>query len=93
MDFLEKIKKLNIVFFKYRVEDAPQLKLPSDQQLGLIAQEVEAIFPELVVHADDGHLELRIAWLPFYLLRAVQLQQDLIEKLTSASVDIPKKDL
>lgn len=42
------ISLLNPVTFDFKVDDYPQLQLQEDNQMGLIAQEVETIFPAIV---------------------------------------------
>ncbi len=82
MDFLGKIRQLEPVTFEWREDNPPQFKLPTGEpQVGLIAQEVEKVFPELVITRLDGYKEIRYGWLPIYLLKAIQEQQKIIEKL------------
>lgn len=51
---LENINKLNPVTYKYKTERYPMLNLPEGPQIGLIAQELETIFPNMVKRADEG---------------------------------------
>ena len=82
MDFLDKIRRLRPVAFEWRKDTPKELKLPAgDPQVGLVAQEVEEIFPEMVITRPDGYKEIRYGWLPIYLLRAIQEQQKIIEEL------------
>jgi hypothetical protein len=81
--YLEDICKLRVV--KYQWKNGP------DQvELGLIAQEVEQVFPGLVqddlntISPDDPTIykQLKGSVLPFMLLKAIQEQQALINTLT-----------
>ena len=82
MNFLDKIKGLRTVVFEWREDVPKEFALPAgESQVGLIAQEVEKIFPELVITRKDGYKEIRYGWLPIYLLRAIQEQQKIIEEL------------
>jgi hypothetical protein len=45
---LAKILDLNPVNYQWKIEDNPSLNLPEGNQIGFIAQEVEAVFPDLV---------------------------------------------
>lgn len=81
MDFLAKIRKLRPVFFKWRKNEFPQFNFEDGAQVGLIAQELEKVFPELVCEGKEGFKEIKYGWLPFYLLQAIIEQQKEIEKL------------
>ncbi len=50
-------------------------------QVGLIAQEVQNIFPEVVSQVGDSHLGIRYTELVPMLIRALQEQQEKIKKL------------
>ena len=81
MNFLEKIKQLRPVSFRWRKNEFPQYKFQDGRQFGLIAQEVEKVFPELVGEWKDGFKTVRYDWLLIYLLVAIQEQQKEIEEL------------
>ena len=82
MDFLEKIKQLRPITFKWNETALKELNFADEKQVGLIAQEVEKIFPELVVNNNKhGYKSVRYNWLPIYLLKAIQEQQKIIEEL------------
>lgn len=81
MDFLSKIKKLKPVFFEWKKDVPPRFHFKDEPEAGLIAQEVEEVFPELVVTNPDGYKAIRYGWIPMYLLQAIQEQQKLIEEL------------
>lgn len=70
---LDKLKGLNIVSYDYKCEDPDYayLKLDCSRQTGVIAQELEAIFPELVQAREDGLKEVNLRALGFYNLKAV----------------------
>ncbi len=48
-DYIEKLKSLEVKSFSYKNND--------EKQFGLIAEEVENVFPEMVVHNEDGEAE------------------------------------
>ena len=81
MDFLEKIKQLRPVSFKWKKDEFPQYRFGSQKEVGLIAQEVEKVFPELVCDWKDGYKTVKYKDLPIYLLKAIQEQQKEIEQL------------
>jgi hypothetical protein len=45
---LSKVMRLNPVNYFYKTKEYPKIKLPEGKQTGLIAQELEVIFPEFV---------------------------------------------
>lgn len=81
MNFLEKIKKLRPVSFKWKREEFPQYRFGEQTDFGLIAQEVGEIFPELVRNWKDGFKTVDYHGLLIHLLKAIQEQQKEIEML------------
>ena len=68
-DASDKLMKLRPVTFRYKADQT------NAQQYGLIAEEVEEVYPELVVHAADGEVEtVAYQMLPAMLLNEVQKQ-------------------
>ena len=57
----------------------PEMKFGSGIQLGFIAQEVEPLFPELVVTDSNGYKSLDYSKMTVLLLQAVKEQQQQIE--------------
>jgi hypothetical protein len=56
---------------------------PTERQIGLSAQEVERVFPELVIADSEGNLSVAYANLTALLIRALQEQQVEIDLLRS----------
>ncbi len=52
---LQKLQQLNGVTYKYKKEEFPDMKFPDITQVGLIAQDVEKVFPQLVFTDDKGY--------------------------------------
>jgi hypothetical protein len=50
---LDKLVQLQPVTYDWRVEEYPQFRFPSNRATGLIAQEVEKVFPDMV-STDEG---------------------------------------
>ncbi len=82
MELLERIKQLRPISFKWTGEAKREFGLYNEGEVGLIAQEVERIFPELVAPIRKGYKTVRYNWLTIYLLVAIQEQQKLIEELS-----------
>ncbi len=54
---IELLKQLNPVTYQLRTDEFPELHLRKDKQYGFIAQEIEAILPELVTRADKPEIK------------------------------------
>jgi len=79
-DALTKMLKLQGVHYYWRTDEFPQQKFDSTLQIGLIAQEVEKIYPELVKTNADGYKTIDYSRLTPILIEAIKEQQKIIEK-------------
>jgi hypothetical protein len=78
---LEKVCKLNGVTWDWNDNaDELQKTLPN---VGVIAQEVEAVLPQLIQHRDTGYMAVDYAKLTGLLIEAVKEQQKQIDELKS----------
>ncbi|MFO7829679.1 MAG: tail fiber domain-containing protein [Bacteroidales bacterium] len=77
---LKKIKQLNGVSFLWKVNEFPDKQLSSKGQIGVIAQEVEKVLPELVFEDDEGFKAVAYDKLNAVLIEAIKEQQKTIEK-------------
>jgi hypothetical protein len=75
-----KVKKLQPVEYEWNKEEFPENNFPDGNQIGLIAQEVEKLFPELVATNQDGYKSIDYSKISVLLLQAMKEQQDEIEK-------------
>jgi hypothetical protein len=78
---LDKIKRLSGVLFTWKRAEFPDRNFPEGTQIGLIAQDVEKVLPELVHTADDGYKSLSYDKLTAVLVEAVKEQQAMIDSL------------
>ena len=73
-DQLDNLKKLEPVEFEW--------KETKKKDIGLIAEDVEKIYPQLVEHDDNGDLMgVKYSKITSLLIKAVQEQQDQIDEL------------
>lgn len=79
---LNVIKQLEGVSYEWDIEAANELKadFPKGRQIGLIAQEVEKIVPELVKTTPDGYKAVEYQNLTAVLIEAVKEQDEIIEQ-------------
>lgn len=71
--YLEGIAALNPVTYQWNeVAEDLYKRNTETTAIGLIAQEVEVIFPELVSIDDKGYRQVDLASLPFYIIQAIK---------------------
>jgi Chaperone of endosialidase len=58
--------------FEWRAKEFPQMQFGQGHQLGLIAQQTEEHFPELVETDGNGFKKVRYSELPIYMLQALR---------------------
>ena len=82
------MNKLRAITFKWNKDKYPEKNFDEGKQIGLIAQEVEEVVPEIVRTDADGYKSIDYSKLSVILLEAVKdlqktvsEQQELIEKL------------
>lgn len=78
---LDKVLKLRGVVYEMRTDEFPTYSFNKGQQMGLIAQEVESIVPEVVSTNDDGYKSVDYAKLVPLLIESIKAQQKEIEEL------------
>jgi hypothetical protein len=84
---LEEIMQLNPVSFNWKASTA------GDQtMLGLLAQEVEKLLPEVIAKGEDNLLGMRSHELIPVLIKAIQQQQAMIESMQKEIMNIRKKN-
>ncbi len=77
---LDNILKLRGVSYYWRTQEFPDRDFENDKQIGVIAQEVEKIYPELIHTDNDGYKSMDYMSLSAVLLEATKQQQLLIEQ-------------
>lgn len=80
---LNKIKSLGGYSYFWKKEEFPEKNFSADQQIGLLAQELEAQFPALVKTGDDGFKSVNYNGFTAVLLEAVKELSAKVEKLES----------
>ncbi|MGD0342361.1 MAG: tail fiber domain-containing protein [Bacteroidales bacterium] len=76
---VDNICKLNGVSFEWRKDEFPENNFDSDKHIGLIAQDVEKIFPELVKTDNNGFKAISYDKLTVILLEGMKDQQKQIK--------------
>jgi len=78
---LEKLQNVRGVAFDWRFDEFPEKRFSQDRQIGVIAQELEKAFPELVGTDQEGYKFVKYNQLSGVLLQAIQEQQVEIKDL------------
>ncbi len=78
---LDKVLRLRGVNFQWRQKEYKDMDFASGQHIGLIAQEVEKVVPEVVSTSKNGYKSVEYANLVALLIEAVKGQQEEIEQL------------
>ena len=84
---LSSIASLNCISYDYKVEEFTNKDFPKTRQVGVIAQEIKAAFPELVKNDRDGDLQVNYSQLSTIALQAVK---ELSTMLTQSNERIAK---
>jgi hypothetical protein len=78
---LENILKMEGVSYNWKIEEFPNRKFGDRTEIGVIAQEVEKIYPELVATDAEGYKSVQYSHMVPILLEAIKEQQQLINSL------------
>ena len=82
-DALDKVTKLRGVEFEWRKDEFKHMRFKEGTQIGLIAQEVEEVIPEVVRTSVDEEKSVAYANLVAVLIEAVKEQQKIIDEQNS----------
>ncbi|MGB0918067.1 MAG: tail fiber domain-containing protein [Flavobacteriales bacterium] len=78
---LKNLLDLDGVTYKWRSEEFPEKHFTDRTEIGLIAQELEAVYPELVATDADGYKSVQYSHLVPVLIEAIKEQQKTIANL------------
>jgi hypothetical protein len=88
---LQNVLRMRGVSFDWRHDVAGKKNLPTKHEIGVIAQEVQQIYPEVVATDPDGYLAVGYSTLVPVLIEAIKEQQQTIENLKSQSDELKKQ--
>ncbi len=69
---LDKVVRLRGVSFQWKQDDYPEKNFPDNEQIGLIAQEVKDVVPQVVSETNDGYYNVDYTKLTALLVEAVK---------------------
>ncbi|MBM3419578.1 MAG: hypothetical protein FJY11_00425, partial [Bacteroidetes bacterium] len=76
---LERLLMLEPVTYFWNREAFPEMSFDDNRHLGLIAQDVEKVFPDLVNTDENGYKAVAYDRLPVVMIQAIKEQQQIIE--------------
>lgn len=79
---LNKIQLLRGVSYEWKRDEYAEMNFPEGRHIGVIAQDVEMVIPEVVNVAEDGYKSVEYAKLVAILIEAVKEQQAQIDRLS-----------
>ena len=79
-NIMDKIRQLNGVYYHWRQAQFPERNFGGRRQVGVIAQDVEGIFPELVTTGPDGFKSVAYDKLSAVLIEGVKAQQNQLDE-------------
>ena len=88
---LDKIKQLIPVKYEWKKDEYPDKSFQDGKQIGLIAQDVEKVFPQLVSTDSDGYKSIDYSKINVLLIEAIKEQQKSIEDLKKEVGELSSK--
>lgn len=73
----EKLEKLGSYTYNFKTSEFKNKNFPETEQIGLIAQEVQEVFPQLVAEEKDGYLGVNYQGMVPVLLQALKEQNEI----------------
>ena len=88
---LQNLQQLRGVSYDWRQDEFPDKNFSDDKQIGVIAQELESVYPELVQTNADGYKSVSYSKLTPILLEAIKEQQQTIQSLEAQMVEVKQQ--
>lgn len=77
----EKLTQIAPKFYQWRKDEFPERHFGEQEELGLVAQDLLNIIPELVQIDEDGYYRVRYQRLPFYLIKGFAEHHEAISSI------------
>jgi hypothetical protein len=79
---LDNVLKMQGVTYYWKVDEYPDKHFPEGEQVGFIAQEIEKVYPQVVLTDKDGYKSVDYSKITPVLVEAIKEQQQMIEQQT-----------
>ncbi len=95
-DALNKLTSLDGVYYYWRKNEFPEMKLSSRREMGIIAQEVEKIFPEAIFKDKKGFRSVAYSMLIAPIIESIKALKEMVfgheEKIKRLELENQKKE-
>lgn len=78
---LEKLEQINGVYYNWKVGEFPENEFSEERQIGVIAQELEQVYPELVITDANGYKTVDYPKLTAVLLEGLKAQSSTVQEV------------
>jgi hypothetical protein len=85
---LSKVLSMNGKYYDWRTTEFPQMNFLEGRQVGVIAQEMEKILPEVVATDGEGYKSVEYGHIVPVLIEAIKEQQKIIDGQNSTITDL-----
>lgn len=85
---LEKVCRLRGISFNWRCDEFPENRFSDEEQVGLVAQEVKEVFPQVVSQTDNGYYNIDYAKLTPLLVEAIKELKVQNEELKASNEEL-----
>jgi hypothetical protein len=89
---LSNVLKLKPVKYSWKTEEFPDKHFDHRRHIGLIAQEVEEVYPEIVNTNNEGFKSIDYSKLAPVLIQAIKEQQKIIQQLQQENTQIKQEN-
>jgi hypothetical protein len=89
---LSKVLKIQGVNYDWKTTEFPEKQFVNTQQIGFIAQDMEKIYPEMVITDKEGYKSVDYSRLTPVLVEAMKEQQKIIEE-QKAEIETQKQQI
>jgi hypothetical protein len=88
---LNSLQELNCISYEYNISKYSHKGFPESRQIGLIAQELQSVYPELVRQDKDGDLQVNYSQISTIALQAVKELKLQLEISNNKIIELEKK--
>ena len=85
---LSRLLSIEGLYYDWKQTQFPEMHFPDERQIGVIAQEVEKAFPELVMDDEDGFKSVDYSKFSPVLIEAIREQQAMINALQRENAEM-----
>jgi hypothetical protein len=90
---LDNVLNIQGVTYNLKVDEYPDKHFSNDEHIGFIAQEIEKIYPQVVLTDKDGYKSIDYSKLTPILVEAIKDQQKIIQQLQEENFKIKQANV